>query len=287
MEAEVKDLRRRLGQICAGLDPASVPLPEVCELWSSFGALERLATGAKWRLADRVAQSRTWQDKGERSPAEWMARTSGTTTGRSRAALEASRALGSLAATDAALSSGELSDQQAEAICGAAGAKGADASDEARLLGIARQRELRELREAAARVRARAEDDACRAQRLHAQRSLRTWTGADGSWNLAVRNTPERGAELEAALAPLRESIYQLARRAGRHESAEAYGADALVDLVRCSVGAEGACGGGGGGWLRQCRRGGPRHGSPARGPTARGSTASGRLLRPRAFPPS
>ncbi len=54
-----------------------------------------------------------------------------------------------------------------------------------------------------------------------------------------MRNTPEVGAELEAALAPLRESLFHLARRAGRHESAEDYGADAMVELVRRAVGAE------------------------------------------------
>ncbi|MBW3610761.1 MAG: 13E12 repeat family protein [Actinobacteria bacterium] len=211
----------------------------MCGVWSSFDALERLATGAKCRLAARVEQSRTWRDNGERSAADWMAHQSGTTTGRSRACLEASKALSDLPETDAALAAGELSDQQAAAICGAAGSSGTDPDAEARLLQIARRRELRELREAAARVRASAEDGAERAKRLHDQRSLRTWIGADGSWNLAVRNTPEMGAELEAALAPLRESIFQLARRAGRHQPGEAYGADALVELVRRSVGAD------------------------------------------------
>ncbi|MDP8953614.1 MAG: hypothetical protein M3N37_01585 [Actinomycetota bacterium] len=109
---------------------------------------------------------------------------------------------------------------------------------EARLLQIAGRRELRELRESAARVRASAEDGAERAKRLHDQRSLRTWIGADGSRNLAVRNTPEMGAELEAALAPLRESIFHLARRAGGHQPGEAYGA-------RCPGRAGPALGGG------------------------------------------
>ncbi len=237
----MEGLRRELAGLCARLDPDSVPLPEVSGVWKSLDSLERLAAGAKCRLAARVEQSRTWRDKGERSAAEWMAHQSGTTTGRSRACLEASKSLRGLPETDAALAAGELSDQQTEAICGAVGPAGADPGDEARLLAIARRRELRQLREAAARVRARAEDEASRAERLHDQRSLRTWRGADGSWNLAVRNTPEMGAELEAALAPIRESLFQSARRAGRHDSSEAYGADALAELVRRSVGAEDA----------------------------------------------
>ncbi len=135
-------------------------------------SLERLAAGAKCRLAARVEQSRTWRDKGARSAVEWMAHQSGTTTDRSRASLEASKSLRGLPETDAALAAGELSDQQAGAICGAAGSSGADPDAEARLLAIARRRELRELREAAARLRASAEDGAERAERLHDQRSL-------------------------------------------------------------------------------------------------------------------
>ncbi len=53
------------------------------------------------------------------------------------------------------------------------------------------------------------EDPDERGARLHCQRSLRTWKGSDGSWNLSLRNTPEAGAEIEAALAPLHEAIFQ------------------------------------------------------------------------------
>jgi len=57
-------------------------------------------------------------------------------------------------------------------------------------LELAKRRDLRRLREEAARVQARAEDEAEQAERLHRQRSLRTWTGADGSWNLMAKHTP-------------------------------------------------------------------------------------------------
>ncbi len=122
-------------------------------LWSGFDAIERLASGAKCRLASRVEQSRAWQREGDRSAADWMARRSGITTGRAQAALEASRRLAELGETDQALAKGTLSGPQAEAITDAATS---DPSSESRLLGTAKRRGLRELREDCARTKARA-----------------------------------------------------------------------------------------------------------------------------------
>jgi hypothetical protein len=234
--AEVGKVKSDLAALCTALDPDSVPLPGVTSLWTSFDVIERLAAGAKTRLARRVEESRSWSAKGARSPAEHLAQLSGTTTGRARAALENSKRLAALPGTDEAVAKGELSEQQAEAITAAASA---DPSAEGRLLELAKRRDLRRLREEAARVQARAEDEAKRAERLHRQRSLRTWTGTDGSWNLMAKHTPEVGAVIEAALAPIKEAIFQAARRAGEHESGEAYGADALAEMARRSAAAD------------------------------------------------
>jgi hypothetical protein len=269
LRAEVGRLGRELGALCSGLDPDAVPLPEVTALWSAFDALERLAAGAKCRLARRVEESRSWAATGARSPAEHLAQLSGTTTGRARGALETSKALAGLPRADAAVAAGELSDQQASAIASAAGA---DPSAEDRLVALAKRRDLRRLREECARTSARAEDEAKRHQRLHRQRSLRTWKGPDGSWNLSVRNTPEVGAEFEAALAPLREAIFGAARLRGEHESGEAYGADALAAMVRRSLGAEDGSGTGGARGRGAAVAGGQP--APAGGAAAEGAAA-------------
>jgi hypothetical protein len=60
-----------------------------------------------------------------------------------------------------------------------------------------------------------------------------------------AKNTPEVGAQIEAALAPLKEAIFQTARLEGRHESGEAYAADALAEMARRSVAADDARPGG------------------------------------------
>ncbi len=159
--------------------------------------MERLAAGAKRRLARKVEESRAWQAEGDRSVADWMARHSGTSTGRARAEVEASKQLAKLPATDKAVAAGELSPQQAEAVADAASA---DPSAEQGLLGAARQGSLKDLKDACQRAKARVEDDQARAKRLHDSRSVRTWKGTDGSWNLQARNTPEVGAQIEAVL---------------------------------------------------------------------------------------
>lgn len=227
-------LEGALRHLCSELDPDAVPLPDASPLWSSFDAIERLAAGAKCRLARRVEESNAWRRSDHRSAEDWMASKSGTTTGRARAGLTTSKRLAALPGTDRAVADGELSDQKAEAVADGATA---DPESEQSLLRTARRQGVREVRDECARVKARAEDEKARQARLHRQRSLRTFKGTDGSWNLSLRNTPEVGAEIEAALAGVTDCIFNEARIAGRHEAHEAYRADAMTELVR--LGAE------------------------------------------------
>ncbi len=227
--ADVRSIETALRALCSALDPDDVPLPEASGLWEGLDAIERLAGGAKCRLARRVEQSQAWRRRGDRSAADWMARTSGATTGRARADLETSKQLASLPGTDRAVAEGKLSDPQAVAVADAASA---DPEAESRLLGTAERAGLRDLRDECGRTKARTEDEQTRATRLHRQRSMRTWKGADGSWNLQMANTPEVGAQIEAVLAPVRDRIFHDARIEGRHEANEPYAADALTEVI-------------------------------------------------------
>ena len=94
LRADVGQVHGDLVALCTALDPESVPLREVTSIWTSFEAMERLAAGAKCRLARRMEESRYWQSKGARSPAEHQAQLAGTTTGRAQSALEISRRCG-------------------------------------------------------------------------------------------------------------------------------------------------------------------------------------------------
>jgi hypothetical protein len=68
--------------------------------------------------------------------------------------------------------------------------------------------------------------------RIHTNRCSRTYTDAEGAWNLAVRGTAEQGARFEAALEPVIDEMFARARAEGRRESREAYAYDALMALV-------------------------------------------------------
>ncbi len=93
-----------------------------------------------------------------------------------------------------------MSAQQASAIADAAGA---DPSAEAELLDQARRSSLQELKDQCARTRAAAlPDPEARRRRIHDSRYLRTYNDSEGAWNLHMRDNPEVGAEIMAALAP-------------------------------------------------------------------------------------
>jgi len=92
---------------------------------------------------------------------------------------------------------------------------------------------MKGLKDRCRRVRAAAEaDDAAWAQRLHDTRSLRQWVDADsapcGQW----RMSPDKGAEVKAALDAETDLIFREARAAGTRQPRDAYAADALHALV-------------------------------------------------------
>jgi hypothetical protein len=97
---------------------------------------------------------------------------------------------------------------------------------------------LKELQERCAEVRTAGEDAEARRKRIHDGRYLRTFTDAEGAGNLRMRDNPEVIAELMAVVGAKRDELFAAARDEGRREPAEAYGADALHQIV---------CRGGGG----------------------------------------
>ncbi len=147
--------------------------------------------------------------------------------GQASETIATARRLGKLPAVDAAARAGSLSAQQAAAVADAAGG---DAGVGERLLAKAATSSLAELREECSRVKAAAlPDPEARRAKIHAERFLRTWGDAEGGWNLRMRDNPEVGAAIMAALLPLRDRLFRRARSEGR---SEAYAADALAEAV-------------------------------------------------------
>jgi len=228
--SEVRSHEAGLVRLCREFDPVSIPLADAVAVYESLAHMEKLIAGAKLRMATRVDESNEWRCRGHRSAAECLARLSGTTSGAAHAELMTSQRLASLPGTGQAVRQGDLSTVQAAAITDAASV---DPTAEDRLLRAAARRTVRELRDDCARTKAAAEPDAhARYERIHRERSLRTFTDHEGAWNLHARGPIDSGGRVMSALQPLIDAVFTSARADGRRESGDAYAFDALVELA-------------------------------------------------------
>jgi len=213
-------------------DPDAYRAVDAVAIVAQLAELERLAAGGRLLFATRAAQSRRWREEGHSSPAHWMAATTGTGLAEAAAGLETSAALRHLPGTEEALRRGALSPAQVQLVTRAASsAPGAEGG----LLAAAATGALSDLRRQAAAVVARAgtaEGEARRARALHHQRFLRTWSGPEGALQLRGQLTPEAGATLLGALAPLERARFAEARRSGERLGAGQGLADALLALA-------------------------------------------------------
>jgi hypothetical protein len=236
----VQDVERVLRSQVRRLVAEEVPLAEAPAMWQALDGVERLATAAKTLLAERVEESRVWARAGDRSAAEYLARTSGSSVGVARSGLDTAKRLRRLPATEAAVRRGALS-AQTEAIADAAAVNpGAEGS----LLETAERSSLVELRQEANRAKAAGDPDPdATHRRIHRQRCLRRFTDAEGAWNLQARGTPDAGAAFNAALDPIIDEIFRSARRDERRESRDACAFDAVIELARRARDAAGASG--------------------------------------------
>ena len=232
------ELNEAMRRYAASFDPLLLGGADAGAVMGQAGAIEAMAATVKGLAAARVADSGVWKAGGDRSAAHHLARSTGSSVGQAGEAIETARRLARLPGVAAAARSGALSAQQAAAI---AGACGADPGAESRLLEKARTSSLAELRDECARTRAAADPDPeARRKSIHDGRYLRGHTDAEGAWHLHMRDNPEVGAEIMAALGPIRDRLFKAARAEGRQEPAEAYAADALAELARGGVAAEG-----------------------------------------------
>jgi len=248
----LSELRHGLSRYASGFDAAVLSADQARSAIEAATAIERMAALIKAKAAARLAETRTWKATGQRSAAHDLAQATGSSVSHAAAALTAVKRLDNLPVLDAAARAGELSGEQTAAIAEAATA---DPSAEARLVATGRRSSLAELRQECARTKATAcVDLEARRRRIHDGRQLRDWTDADGVWHLHLRHGPEVGAQFMAALAPIRNRLFNAARSQRRREPVAAYAADALVEAV-CER-ADGEAGGGeaGGGEDKRAR---------------------------------
>lgn len=227
---EVKKAVGLLEKVVEKLDPDVLDPRAAVTLMSLLARGEKLCAAGKSLAASQVAASGTWRRSGDRTAAHFVARTTGDLVGETVVAIETAMRIKDLPATDKAYRSGELTQDQAAEIASAAAL--APQAEES-LLDVAQSEGTARLRQVSAQVKAAAcKDEAERAERLHRQRSVRTWTESDGAIRLDARLTPEAGAQVKSVLDVLREERFLEARRQGRRESYEALQADALEEMA-------------------------------------------------------
>jgi len=210
-------------------DPAVVTARDAERIRNEAGLIKKVATAIEAQAAARVAETSVWKKSGERSAAHELAARSGTSVAQARDAIETGRRLRDLPATADALSRGDISMEQASLVASAAAT---DPDSESRLLEATRSASIGELRDTCARVKANSCDLEARRRRIHDQRGIRSWVDGSGTGHLHLNDNPERVAEIMAGLAPTRDQLFKKARKEGRRERPEAYGADALHQVV-------------------------------------------------------
>jgi Domain of unknown function (DUF222)/HNH endonuclease len=221
---------RDLKAAVADLDPDVLESRSAVALVEKFSEAERVAAAGKALAAKRVAESGAWKPSGARTAAHWMATATGTSVGSALGVLETAARLSDLPRTDKAVRAGKLSEAQTKEIASAAAAA---PSSEGELLKVAATEGMATLKERCARVKAAAaSDESEKYARIYRRRRLRHWTDPEGAFRLEALLTPDCGARVMAALEPYRERIFADARKQGRREPYEAYGADALVEMA-------------------------------------------------------
>ncbi|HUR49325.1 MAG TPA: hypothetical protein VMY88_07365 [Acidimicrobiales bacterium] len=227
----LEDVTEWLGIVVRGLEPGALDGPGAATGVAVFAAIENMAAAGKALCATRVARTRHWRIAGDRTPAHWVARTTGCSIAEAMAATQVPERLGALPETDAQFRAGGLTLAQTRHITEAASA---DPRSESHLLELAHREPLPVLRDHCQRVIAAAcEDDEARYRKVHDGRYLRSWTNAEGAFRMDISGTPDAGAEVMAALEPIAKRLGRQARRNGCTARKEALLFDALVELCR------------------------------------------------------
>src|SRR5262249_54027240 len=156
----------------------------------------------------QVVATGAWKHDGaHRDAASWLSGSTGTTVGAARATIDTAERLRALPATEAALRSGALSVTQADAIADAASV---DPTAECDLLARARHEGVRGLRNECARVKAAASvDEHARYDRIHAARSVRGWTDADGTGRIDIRGPVDLTTRVLKRLVPFEKELFR------------------------------------------------------------------------------
>jgi hypothetical protein len=194
--------------------------------------VERLGGTGKTLAAARAARCHPNLSSGHRTPAEWLAATTGDSVGDALSVLKLGEALSDQPGVDGALREGTLTPHRAKLVSDAVRVNPAAEDD---LVEGASTDTMPTLKKRCLRAKSEGRSPAEEArhhEKLHQDRRCRTFTDGDGALRLLAVLPPVTGAELVAALDTQVDRIFGSATRSGSFESPDAYRADALVALV-------------------------------------------------------
>ena len=230
--ADLDSARSLLSSFVAGFEPARYDGRGAAGLVGVFARIERLAATGKSLAAARATECRQPEAGGHRSAAHWLSEMTGDSLGDSTGVLRLGESMADHPTMEEAARQGKLPPKAAQLV---ADALRVNPASEDELVEAASHETHQQLRDRCQLAKARgrsAEQAAAHRQRLHDERHCRTWTDQDGAFRLDARLTPDAGASLLASLNARSDRLFHQARKAGLHESSDAYRADALVGLV-------------------------------------------------------
>ncbi|MEY2454347.1 MAG: hypothetical protein QOD92_3921 [Acidimicrobiaceae bacterium] len=227
------ELRRVVCLVVADFDPQWLDRSAAVEAMEQWSTIAHAADAALAMAAARVAVLGPPPSAGARTAADFVAKTTGTTSAKATEKIKTGNGLRDNDRTRAKAVAGELSGEQTAAITDALTV---NPNAEDKLLGVAEQGSLGELRNACARSKAEEQDLADVEKRIHSKRALRRWRDAEGVEHLHAAGTRMTMARIDRALKPIIDKIFKQARTDAVREPLEAYAYDALVTIADESV---------------------------------------------------
>ena len=221
-----------LASFVASFEPERYSGQDAAALVRVFAQGKRLCSAGETLAATRAARCHPNLATGHRTPAEWLAATTGDSVGDAISLLKLGEALADQPGVDGALREGKLTPRRATLVSDAVRVNPAAEGDLVEGAGTDTMPTLKKKCQRATSEGRSPAEQARHHHQLHQNRRCRTYTDGDGALRLEAVLAPVTGAELVAALDTQVDRIFRAATGSGEYESPDAYRADALVALV-------------------------------------------------------
>jgi hypothetical protein len=220
----IGQLAERLSAALVEFEPGRYSGADCAQLAELLATTAKACETASVRAAARAAECGADRSRGDASPAEWLARVGGSTSGQAKTALETIKKIEECPATKTALCAGQVSLAQAGEIASVPG-------HEAELLAVARSSGLGAVKDAARKRRLEGMDPEALSAKQHAAREFVHWKDHLGMIRFRGALPPSVGVSLVNRLDAETDRECRAARREGRFESRAAHAADAFVRM--------------------------------------------------------